>query len=117
MLLAELAQKALVYAFEPSRRECNALFRNIELNNVSNIVPLNLAAGDSPGVVNLDVHPVHTGLNRVSSSKGSFVGNICLSIPMDSLIIGLERRIDVCKIDVEGYELFVLNGMERLLSE
>lgn len=113
----------LVIAVEPSPRERARLERNVSSNDLRNvrIVSNGLAAQTGRGILHIAA-PEHSGQNTL----GSFVyqgvskaGDIEIDMePLDSLVGRLGgRRIDLIKVDVEGAELGVLRGAERLLSE
>jgi FkbM family methyltransferase len=88
-----------------------ALTRGIELNKFKNVVALNVALGDRNGSIMLCQKYITATSSIVEREKcRSFV-----EVPMetlDSIIKKLKiSRIDVVKIDVEGAELKVLEGM------
>jgi FkbM family methyltransferase len=94
-----------VHAFEPvdAFRECFA--RNV---TASNVVLHAFALGNHEGKVTLDVRSENSGMTCVSES-GQF------SATMKTLD-GMEfDEVDYIKIDVEGFELFVLEGAHETL--
>lgn len=119
-----LASKAVgssgkVYSYEPSIREYSKLLENIQLNRVSNIIPMNIAVSDKDGLLKLSVSNVSTGLNKVGTSDSVGSQELIVSgFKFDtiwSLTSELDENIALMKIDVEGWELFVLRGMENIL--
>ena len=52
-------------AVEPSLREFQLLVANLWLNRAKNVLALNLAGGDQPGISRLAIEPDHTGLNHI----------------------------------------------------
>jgi FkbM family methyltransferase len=117
----------LVIAIEAQRLMYYLVNANAAINGCHNITALHAAAGDSRGKVSL--YPVnydtHTNLGSLginiddpaqwSGSKGEEV-DVHL---IDDLIppYAQNRRLSFVKIDVQSYELFVLNGMIKIISK
>jgi len=107
-----------VYAFEPQQQNYELLRKNIAHNSVSNAVVYNLACGDTKETVRMplitttdminmgDVTPNRTE-NAVESTEVD-------AVPLDSLDL---PPIDCIKIDVQGYEVKVLNGARQLINQ
>jgi len=109
--------RGLVVAVEPSNREYMRLLQNICDNDVCNIITVHAALGKSNGSARLAVHPHHTGLNKVEADVN--IGGLPVALfrgsqVLTSLLAGRYPRI--VKIDVEGGELDVLDGMRDLLA-
>ena len=116
MLAARLVgPRGRVHAVEPFEESLSFLRRNVELN----------------GLLNVSVHAAAAGARREKrafhvmeqTNQQSFYGHPSFktvrtieveTVPLDELIPG---RVDFVKIDVEGAELQVLDGMRRLLAE
>jgi FkbM family methyltransferase len=108
-----------VHAFEPVAATYARLVRNIRLNGLANVVALQSAVGS------------RRGRERIFLADGSNTASSRLSGPppnptgrtedveigtLDDYVAGRRiPRVDIVKIDVEGHELAVLQGMERLL--
>jgi len=107
-----------VICFEPSYREYRRLLFNIEKNQCFNIVAFNAGISKESQIGEFAVAVGHTGLNKIAS--GIAVPHHVLSVPLFSLdtlwseLYG-ETVIDLVKIDVEGAEFWVLEGMHQLL--
>jgi len=107
-----------VIAFEPVSATFNLLAANAQLFTHPNVTLINAAASDQPGIAHMSIPRFSTGLDnyyeaQISSSADSALP--VLTLPIDSL--GLNQRIALIKIDAEGHEQFVINGMKQLLSE
>ncbi len=105
-----------IYAFEPSMREYKRLITGVLRNKIPNILIFNQALGASKDVIKFNIMPdKHTGINSILEQVkgGAFLVNI------DSLdnIYNQKRAIDLIKIDIEGYEMFALMGMQNLFSK
>ena len=102
-------------AIEPSRRSHAILVDQIGRNNAL-VTPLEVAAGDTPGTIDVATHGAHhvtafsayddLGRDRVRIAVRT-VDDICREHAFDP---------DVMKVDVEGYETHVLKGARETLS-
>jgi FkbM family methyltransferase len=114
---AQLVGLGKVICFEPARSTFAYLLRNVE--RVPNVIPLNIALSDATGLQNFFVaaDDAYSGLKDTKrktilrqESIACFTGDEILT----PLIGG--QRIDLVKVDVEGFETEVLHGMRKLLS-
>ena len=102
-----------VFAFEPNPRIYKYLVENLLLNRAKNIQVYNTAVGSVRGEVFLsdikwdDMNGVVTDME-----------NHCIAVPINRLdrLINLYREIALLKIDVEGYEKYVVEGAGTLLD-
>lgn len=125
----------LVVAFEPQRVPFRVLNANLLLNGCSNVDAFNCAIGAKPGVVELWPHkpqanfgavPVvmhKSGAVPVVQYKGEIsYGQGGESVDLSTLDLMLSRyrkagrKLDFIKIDVQAFELFVLQGTMEILS-
>lgn len=106
----------LVYAYEPDPVTYEILLDNIRLNNAKNVRPSNLAIGSAAG---------HRRIYLRARGAASLVPprnltSAGVSVQLDTLdrILPPEgpSRIRLIKVDVEGWELEVLDGAKRLLG-
>ncbi len=106
-----------IYAFEPAKHIHEIFQQNITLNHLENIEALPLALSNEAGTVDFyESDRVHgwSGIVKIDSFQHYKVP----AITLDNF--ATERKIEniaVLKMDVQGWEYFVLKGAERLLSE
>jgi FkbM family methyltransferase len=106
-----------VVAVEPEPSNLRFLLRNIRVNNVyGKVTVVPAAACERDGRARLHIHHSSGGHSLIALEPSS--GSIEVKcIRLDSLLesLGIDR-VDVAKIDVEGYEFNVLRGFKRFLS-
>lgn len=105
-----VGEKGKVLSIEPHPRTFKYLMKNIHLNPFKNILPLNVAVGEKGKYVNFSSKK-SDDLNRVLKNTEG------LKIPMVRLdeVVGGELKIALLKIDVEGYEKFVIVGADNIM--
>jgi len=103
-----------VIALEPDPRNYEALLRSIVSNNFRNVIPLKIAAYGKAGKIMLSLCPFNSQLSSVEINWGDKVE--VEAYPLDDIINQLRlTRVDYVKIDVEGAECEVLQGLEKTL--
>jgi FkbM family methyltransferase len=103
----------LVIAVEPGYAALSLLCRSVVENRWSNVVVCSLAASGSPAVAHFDLSG-DPGLSRIDSGGTYQVATARLDDVVLPLLAG--RSIAAAKIDVEGHELEVLEGMTCLFE-
>jgi FkbM family methyltransferase len=105
-----------VYAFEPISYQYKTLLRNLELNIIANVRPIKKIVSDSEGKQRI----YFSGMENTAASSVVNKTDEFEEIPSVSLDGFCEenqiRKIDLIKIDVEGYEFNVLKGLEKMLK-
>jgi FkbM family methyltransferase len=106
----------VVHSFEPGPHQWRLLSENVRLNGLDDRVRLNrlaLSDGEAP----LGYREDRTGNLGASHVSRAAMGVTVPAISLDAYCDGAEiDRIDVMKIDVEGYELPVLEGARGLMG-
>jgi FkbM family methyltransferase len=110
-----------VTSFEPSKNVFHRLSRNVALNGIHNAVLHNSAVSDTAGEVILHLGPTsHSGitsLRPLEEYDGSTERTERIdAVTMDSLFVNSAKSPRLLKIDVEGAEFKVLNGMKSILG-
>ena len=107
-----------VHAFEPVPDNFSRLTRNLALNGFANVICQKLALADKSG------HTVFYAATDENSGIGSLTkrGETDHAIEIEMTTVDdycaaqSIGRVDLMKVDVEGAELLVFRGAERLLS-
>jgi FkbM family methyltransferase len=99
-----------VHAFEPATCSFETLVEHVRLNGLGDVIETH--------------HLFHEdglqGTNRIGGSRYDGPGTVCVerrAVRLDDFFGSRDRRPDLIKIDVEGYELHVLRGAQETLKE
>ena len=116
-----------VYSFEPSPGVYRTLEQNLERNDVTNVTALDVAAGAGGGAGVL--YELAEGISGNSSLsprllESPHAGTAHEYAPVEVEICAIETRVPgdqfdrvrMIKVDVEGYEVEALRGVERILA-
>jgi FkbM family methyltransferase len=103
--------EGLVYAFEPYQHNVEILRKNLKLNNVDNVRVRPVAVGAENATATLGIHP------NAAILKNPKAGQRIAQVPLRRLDDEIdEKKVDFMKVDVEGFELEVLKGAQRILA-
>jgi FkbM family methyltransferase len=105
-----------VIAVEPTPDTLDVLRRNVAASGLGNLVVEPVAAGRAPGTAEFYLRGGVSAVNSLyPESRYSRVTGV-LKVPVVPLDDLVEGPVALVKIDVEGAELDVLEGMPRLLD-
>jgi len=107
--------KSEIYSIEPDKSNFDVLLKNIELNNLKNIIGLNIGMGEEEGRGKLYNSRGESKVNCGGSSFMDKCGNF--EIVDIGTLDNTFTEIDLIKIDTEGYELEILKGAKMLLTK
>jgi FkbM family methyltransferase len=121
MPFAKKCETGFVYAFEPNPDTVNLLNNNLGLNNFENIEIYNLGLGNNPGNKKLyRINENNFGMDRIMSTgiqKQFPAFDITIST-IDLFVKEKQiKRIDLIKIDTEGYETEIIKGGINTIRE
>jgi FkbM family methyltransferase len=112
-----------VHAIEASPTIFDQLQRNIDANRATNIEAYHLAVMDRPGEVEVFLYGATnrggtTVVQTVAADRGAAREAIVEGRPLGAIVPAADlRRARLIKIDVEGAEWFVAQGMREFLPE
>jgi len=105
-----------VIAFEPVPNTFELLSANMAAGKFKNVTLLNVAVSDKTQIMGIEMPKFDTGLDNYYRAQltadSSSLQVMCLSVSD----LKLTQPIKLIKIDAEGHDLFVLQGMEDLLK-
>lgn len=110
-----IVENGTVYCFEPCELANDRFIKNCELNDVKNIELFKELLSDKEEDLpfNIDEQNFNKGVGRVDYNSSNFEH----AKTLDSFLNELEGNIRLLKIDVEGHELNVLKGAQKLLKK
>lgn len=108
-----------VYAFEPEPDNHTILLKNIDMNGYNNVVATQIAVSDLEGSSTLYLTTLDSGRHSMYHHGLPERGAAPVeTTTLDSFFESEEwPRVDFIKIDVEGAEAAVLDGMPRLMQK
>jgi len=106
-----------VYAFEPVKNTFDILKKNIVLNKVEGTVqPINLALGDKAGDALISFVSAGDEGASIEFFDGSKHTQNVIVTTVDKFMASKEK-VDLIKMDVEGYEAKVIKGSAKTLKK
>lgn len=121
LIFAKLVgNKGKVYAFEAEPQNFELLKKNVEINGYQNVILENVAVSKKNGKTELFLSEKNSGMHRIYSSHFCSDKSIQVNmIKLDDYLnnIKFNDKISFIKMDVEGSEFGVLEGMEKTLKE
>jgi FkbM family methyltransferase len=118
MLLAARAvgDAGKIFCFEPEPFNYALLLRNIDANNFGNVVPVRKAVTDHTGTIKLFMAVDPSGHSTVCDNPNQTAIPVdCTTL--DDFFLNKEHPIHVIKIDVEGAEMAVIQGMKKIIAK
>jgi FkbM family methyltransferase len=118
LLFGDLARK--VYSFEPSPTTYRWLVENVQRAKLNNVETINLGLGKEAGTFELTFAPNNRSggfvSNLTSASEGHQVEKITIEKGDDFIRERQIAKVDFIKIDVEGFEQSVIEGLAATIA-
>ena len=123
MLARRVGPSGKVYAMEPEPRNFGLLQENIRLNQAEGIVEtFQMGASDARAMGRLHVSQrsnLHSFLPSAGNSTNGSGGDTVVEVPVTDLSSFLQgkRPVDLFRMDIEGYEVEAICGLERAIKD
>ncbi len=116
-ILAGNLDNATIYDFEPSPEAFPYLVETLKLNGLTECYPINIALGATVGQLSFLHNTNSSSASHLVTQDSLGAGNATVQVStidheIDSRSI---KRLDFIKMDVEGFEIDVLDGAEKTL--
>lgn len=119
IFMAELSVSGKVWAVEPNPRLCDLLWKTIGINGYADRVELvRCAVGAAEGEATLAIPEAHFGGATILPTDDDEIMHERKNVRVSRLddVIPEEERIDFIKMDAEGAEGDIWDGMPRILE-
>lgn len=114
-----IGKGGIIHSFEPDPINHNSIQKNISLNNFDNIILNKLGLGNEKGSFKIyTVDKNNKGMNRIVEFPDSIEDFKEIQVTTIDKYVRKNniQKIDLIKIDVEGFELKVLKGSAEVLN-
>ena len=109
-----------VIAIEPSPPNFKHLKKNLSIQDAKNVDAYNFAAGDVDGEVNFLVYQESNGSFTIPDGETTDLPGELIKVPakrMDTFLNELNiEHVDFVRMDVEGYEHHIIEGMKNIIK-
>lgn len=109
-----------VYSFEPFLQNYNMMLKTIKLNKKNNIIPVNMALGDSNKEIGINASiGVGSGMSIENAKEDNIdsVENKIKMVTLDSYVKENNIEVGLIKTDLEGFEQPFLKGAIETIKE
>ncbi len=113
LLMAKKCKK--VYAIEPDKKCFEILKKNVEENNLKNVVLINKAASNKKENRFLIKDEENQGNSRISEMRNEKIDTRIMTETLDNMLIN-EQYISLIKVDTQGFEPEVIKGAKKIIK-
>lgn len=104
-----------VYSFEPDPINFKVLNKNLKINKIQNVLPVNKCVNNEEGIFKFYIHP------KIHSCHSLFKTDSGKSIDVEAIILNKMFKTDntifhFIKMDIEGAEINALMGMDNVIK-
>lgn len=120
VIAGEKASQGRVFSYEPENENFSILTENIKKNNLNNITAFKIALSNTQGTRSLYFTEDNRGTHSFADNRNT---NWSISVNTDtldnslSMIIPPVTNVDIIKMDVEGAEPLVFEGIKNIISK
>jgi FkbM family methyltransferase len=113
-----VGEEGKVFAFEPDPHNYSLLTKNIEINGFRNVIPLRKAVFSKTRKMKLFLDKSNLGRHSLSETNVDKGASITIEATnLDDYFKGADHKIDIIKLDVQGSEMKVLEGMTSIIKQ
>ena len=105
-----------VYSFEATSENYNYMLKTIELNRLTNVVPVHAAVGESKGMIELRFQGSGSSQDPMMIKDPKYVEK-CPVVAIDDFVAEHGIRVGLIKVDIEGAEQSFLRGAKKTICE
>lgn len=117
----KVGNEGKVIAIEPSPANYETLKENIKLQNSTNIENYNFAAGNKNGITKFVIDKRSNGCMTVPEGEEPIIPGEIIEVAIKKIDDFVEEikleKLDFVRMDVEGYENYVFEGMHKTLEK
>jgi FkbM family methyltransferase len=114
-----VGEEGRVFAFEPEPQNYDLLCKNIKANGCRNVIAEQKAVWKKSGEETLFLDKSNLGGHSlVRANVMDKDGSVCVKVTsLDEYFGALECPVDFIKMDVQGSEMGVFDGMEKIMKQ
>jgi FkbM family methyltransferase len=106
-----------VFAFEPDPKNFGLLSKNVALNGYKNVVPVQKAISSETGSAKLFLDKNNLGGHSLSEANVTKAAAVSVELTsIDDFFKNTNVKVDIVKMDVQGSEMKVLEGMTKTIE-
>lgn len=119
---SKIGSTGKLFTFEADPEVFDILHKNMEINGFLGRTELiNKAVVDKRGTINFNKCKIHHGSSSIASFSSEFWDNVEIinveTISLDEYFKNKNMKIDIIKIDAEGSEPYIFDGMKELIEK
>lgn len=115
-LAKTVGEQGIVYAYEPDEINFQILKKNLNFNHVKCVLPFKVAISNKKGVAKLYRSTSNSGDHRLYKTKDEKRVEVLVNTNTLDNLLNIKLKIDLIKIDTQGYEPSVIDGAWQIIS-